>query len=74
MEKSDLGPHIKCTVKSDKSTSKWYRSATLISTKMDCELPSPCRIPREVAEMGYGYLEDRRPSSNCDPYKVGNLA
>jgi len=28
------------------------------------------RIPREVAENGYGYLEDRRPSSNCDPYSV----
>jgi len=28
------------------------------------------RIPREVAEKGYGYLEDRRPSSNCDPYQV----
>merc|ERR1739838_188972 len=28
------------------------------------------RIPREVAEQGYGYLEDRRPSSNCVPYSV----
>ena len=28
------------------------------------------RIPREVAEQGHGYLEDRRPSSNCDPYQV----
>merc|ERR1712029_711738 len=28
------------------------------------------RIPREVAKQGYGYLEDRRPSSNCDPYNV----
>merc|ERR1739848_95232 len=28
------------------------------------------RIPRDVAEQGYGYLEDRRPSSNCDPYSV----
>jgi len=28
------------------------------------------RIPREVNEQGYGYLEDRRPSSNCDPYRV----
>jgi len=28
------------------------------------------RIPREVAQQGYGYLEDRRPSSNCDPYRV----
>ena len=31
------------------------------------------RIPREVAAQGYGYLEDRRPSSNCDPYSVTKL-
>ena len=28
------------------------------------------RIPRQVAEQGHGYLEDRRPASNCDPYVV----
>ena len=28
------------------------------------------RIPRGVAEERQGYLEDRRPSSNCDPYQV----
>uniref|UniRef100_A0A9J2P9F1 Glutamine synthetase n=1 Tax=Ascaris lumbricoides TaxID=6252 RepID=A0A9J2P9F1_ASCLU len=28
------------------------------------------RIPRQTEEDGYGYLEDRRPSSNCDPYSV----
>ncbi|CAL1533565.1 unnamed protein product [Lymnaea stagnalis] len=28
------------------------------------------RIPRQVAEDRCGYLEDRRPSSNCDPYAV----
>ena len=28
------------------------------------------RVPRDVAEQGHGYLEDRRPSSNCDPYQV----
>jgi len=28
------------------------------------------RIPRQVAEEGFGYLEDRRPASNCDPYSV----
>jgi len=28
------------------------------------------RIPRQIAEDGKGYLEDRRPSSNCDPYAV----
>jgi len=28
------------------------------------------RIPRQVDEDGKGYLEDRRPASNCDPYIV----
>ena len=28
------------------------------------------RSPRQCAEDGRGYLEDRRPSSNCDPYTV----
>uniref|UniRef100_A0A1I8PBU0 Glutamine synthetase n=1 Tax=Stomoxys calcitrans TaxID=35570 RepID=A0A1I8PBU0_STOCA len=30
------------------------------------------RIPQGVANAGKGYLEDRRPSSNCDPYAVCN--
>ena len=34
---------------------------------------SSVRIPRDVADMGYGYLEDRRPSSNCDPYSVTGM-
>ena len=28
------------------------------------------RIPWQVEQDGCGYLEDRRPSSNCDPYVV----
>jgi len=28
------------------------------------------RVPRHVASQGYGYLEDRRPGANCDPYQV----
>lgn len=28
------------------------------------------RVPRSVAQNGKGYLEDRRPASNCDPYRV----
>lgn len=28
------------------------------------------RIPRSVAADGCGYMEDRRPASNCDPYLV----
>ena len=33
------------------------------------------RIPSSVHENNYksGYLEDRRPSSNCDPYVVTSL-
>ncbi|XP_063966742.1 glutamine synthetase-like [Lytechinus pictus] len=28
------------------------------------------RIPRQCGIDGMGYMEDRRPSSNCDPYRV----
>lgn len=31
---------------------------------------SSIRIPRGVSDDGFGYFEDRRPSSNCDPYSV----
>jgi len=31
------------------------------------------RIPRHVNEKGYGYLEDRRPASNIDPYRVTDI-
>jgi glutamine synthetase len=28
------------------------------------------RIPRPVATLGYGYIEDRRPGANANPYEV----
>ena len=28
------------------------------------------RIPQPVAQKGFGYLEDRRPGANADPYRV----
>ena len=28
------------------------------------------RIPRQVATLGYGYFEDRRPGANADPYAI----
>ena len=28
------------------------------------------RVPRQVLAAGHGYLEDRRPGANCDPYVV----
>jgi|TARA_R110002020_G_scaffold208301_2_gene413999 glutamine synthetase len=31
------------------------------------------RIPWQCAQQGYGYLEDRRPNANCDPYVVTRL-
>ena len=31
------------------------------------------RIPWQVAKDGKGYIEDRRPNANCDPYVVGRL-
>ncbi|MHA1482454.1 MAG: glutamine synthetase, partial [Candidatus Heimdallarchaeaceae archaeon] len=31
------------------------------------------RIPQGVHEKKRGYLEDRRPSSNADPYKIGRI-
>jgi len=31
------------------------------------------RIPRLVDDHGKGYFEDRRPSSNCDPYTVTDV-
>jgi len=31
------------------------------------------RIPWQVARDGKGYIEDRRPNANCDPYVVTRL-
>jgi glutamine synthetase len=31
------------------------------------------RIPRQVDEEQCGYLEDRRPAANCDPYAVTDI-
>ncbi len=30
------------------------------------------RVPSHVKQQGCGYLEDRRPGSNCDPYEVSS--
>eukprot|EP00913_Durusdinium_trenchii_P017937 g16855.t1 len=31
------------------------------------------RIPREAEKSGRGYMEDRRPGANCDPYRVTKI-
>ena len=39
----------------------------------DADRGASIRIPRHVAKKGYGYIEDRRPGANCDPYEVCNV-
>ena len=34
---------------------------------------SSIRIPLPVSKMGQGYLEDRRPAANADPYVVARM-
>jgi len=34
---------------------------------------SSIRVPTSTAELWKGYVEDRRPASNCDPYVVAKL-
>ena len=31
------------------------------------------RIPLAVANKGYGYIEDRRPGANADPYSIARV-
>lgn len=35
-----------------------------------CDRGASVRIPYSVAKNRYGYIEDRRPGANCDPYLV----
>ena len=41
-----------------------------VFTYGDCDREASIRIPINVKEQGYGYLEDRRPAANLDPYLV----
>ena len=36
----------------------------------DADRGCSIRIPKPVAQKGYGYFEDRRPGANADPYLV----
>ncbi|KER22163.1 hypothetical protein T265_09670 [Opisthorchis viverrini] len=58
------------------SSGKNHTTLTLRSVfRLNCvaNRGSSIRIPRQVADDGYGYLEDRRPSANCDPYSVTRM-
>ena len=47
------------------STSSFHHFSTAVA----CRKVS-VRIPGHVSRMGRGYLEDRRPAADCDPYPV----
>ena len=48
-------------------TSSWYQFNWGFGTRC-----TSIRIPIGVARNGYGYLEDRRPGANVDPYTISN--
>ncbi len=51
----------------DLETSSWEHFTWGYGTRC-----TSIRIPIEVARKGYGYLEDRRPGANVDPYTIAN--
>ena len=51
----------------DLETSSWRRFNWGFGTRC-----TSIRIPISVARNGYGYLEDRRPGANVDPYAIVN--
>lgn len=51
----------------DLETSSWQQFTWGFGTRC-----TSIRIPIGVARNGYGYLEDRRPGANVDPYTIAN--
>ena len=51
-------------------TGKQETSTINVFTFGDCDRGASIRIPINVKQQGYGYLEDRRPAANLDPYLV----
>jgi len=49
-------------------TGKHETSSSEIFTYGTADRSCSMRVPRQTVQNGYGYLEDRRPGSNCDPY------
>lgn len=49
-----------------------YTSSFLITVFISGVANRCCsvRIPRQVSEDKHGYLEDRRPAANADPYRI----
>ncbi len=39
----------------------------------DSDRGASIRLPLTVSQKGYGYLEDRRPGANADPYQIATI-
>ena len=49
-------------------TSPWWKFSAAAASRA-----ASIRVPRGVDQNGYGWLEDRRPASNADPYQIVNI-
>jgi len=59
------GAGVKQRLTGDHETCRWDEFRSGVSDR-----GASVRIPWQVAKDGHGYLEDRRPNANCDPYLV----
>jgi len=62
-----FGDGVTQRLEGDLETSNWYRFDWGFGTRC-----TSVRIPIGVARNGYGYLEDRRPGANVNPYSIAN--
>ena len=62
-----FGKGVTQRLEGDLETSSWYRFDWGFGTRC-----TSVRIPIGVAREGFGYLEDRRPGANVDPYTIAN--
>ncbi|MDA8034507.1 MAG: glutamine synthetase beta-grasp domain-containing protein [Actinomycetota bacterium] len=65
---ANYGVGIKDRLTGAHETARWDRFSYGVSNRA-----ASVRIPWQVAKDKMGYLEDRRPNANCDPYVVTRL-
>jgi len=65
---NSYGHNIEERLTGDHETCSWREFRYGVSDR-----GASVRIPWQVAKDGVGYIEDRRPNANCDPYVVTSL-
>ncbi len=64
----EYGAHIEERLTGEHETAHWSQFTWGVSDR-----GASVRIPWQVARDGKGYIEDRRPNANMDPYRVTRL-